>query len=147
MIAPSLVEAIGAPICRVRCIHYVFNGQSDTDFGPVELTIGERTFLFDNEPDGDSLRVSQEAWVDPFSEPLTEQNRAFIETSGKWTAFDVSAEGSWTQLIGERLSAVEPVMDDAEKTTGVVLRTEHGGMLRLGVMADELFVDGLINPG
>jgi hypothetical protein len=146
MIFPSLVEAIGAPIRRVRRVFYVFKGQPDTDFGPIELTIGERTFLFDNEPDGDSLRVRQEVWLDPFSEPLAMEKRAFVEASGKWTAFDVSTDPSWARLIGEPLIGVEPVVSDAGKTTGIVLRTEHGGVLRLGVMADELFVDGLVAP-
>jgi len=134
------------PIRRVRRIHYVYNGRPDTDFGPVELTIGERSFLFENGADGESLRVTETAWADPFAEPLSTENREFVERSGKWTAFDVSTVGRWAKLIGEPLSDVEAITDDGGKTTGVVLRTEHGGVLRLGVMADELFVDGLVTP-
>jgi len=58
----------------------------------------------------------------------------------------VSTVGRWAKLIGDPLSDVEAITDDAGKTTGVVLRTERGGALRLSVMADELFVDGLVTP-
>jgi hypothetical protein len=146
VIPPSLIDAVGTPIRRARRIHYVYNGRPDTDFGPVELTIGERHFLFDNEADGESLRVTETTWADPFPEPLRTENREFVQRSGKWTAFDVSSVGGWAKLIGEPLSDVEAITDDGGKTTGIVLRTEHGGALRLGVMADELFVDGLVIP-
>jgi hypothetical protein len=46
----------------------------------------------------------------------------------------------------ESLSGIESITNDADKTTGIVLRTQHGGALRLGVMADDLFVDGLVTP-
>jgi hypothetical protein len=146
VVPPSLIDAVGTPIRRVRRIHYVYNGRPDTDFGPVELTIGERPFLFDNEADGESLRVTETAWADPFPEPLSTENREFVQRFGKWTAFDVSALGRWAKLIGQALSDVEGITDDGGKTTGIVLRTQHGCALRLGVMADELFVDGLVTP-
>lgn len=130
----------------MRHIHYVCNGRPDTDFGPVELTIGERPFLFDNEADGESLRVTETAWSDPFAEPLSTENREFVERSGKWTAFDISALGRWAKLIGEPLSDVEAITDPGGKTTGIVLRTEHGGSLRVGAMVDGLFVDGSVTP-
>ena len=146
MIVPTLAEAVGSPIRRVRRIHYVHDGQADTDFGPVELTIGQRVFLFDNESDGDSLRVTEAAWVDPFSEPLSPENRQFVREHGKWTAFDQSTEDDWARFIGDPLRDVETVTNDVGKTIGIILRTERGGVLRLGVLADELFVDGLVAP-
>jgi hypothetical protein len=147
VVPESLIRAVGTPIRRVRRMHYVFNDQPDTDFGPIELTLGEQPFLFDNEPDGESLRITDAAWIDPFAEPLSAENREFVARSGKWTALDVSTAKAWAGLIGEVLSEVEPIMDSAHKMTGIILRTEHGGVLRLGVMADELFLDGLVTPG
>lgn len=55
--------------------------------------------------------------------------------------------GQWATLIGEQLSDVTPITNAAGKTTGIVIRTEHGGVVRLGVLADELFLDGLAIPG
>jgi hypothetical protein len=146
VVPPSLTSAVGAAVQCVRRVHYVFNGRPDTDFGPVELTIGERVFLFDNAPDGESLRIIEHAWHDPFREPLSEENREFVERSGKWTAFDVSTLGPWAKLIGEPLADVEPITNEDGKTTGILLRTTHGGLIRLGVMADELFLDELVAP-
>jgi hypothetical protein len=146
VVPPSLIDAVGTPIRRVCRIHYVYNGRPDTDFGPVELTIGERPILFDTGADRESLHVTETAWADPFREPLSTESREFVERSGKWTAFDVSTLGRWAKLIGEPLSDVEAITDDGGKTTGIVLWTEHGGALRLGVMADELFVDGPVTP-
>src|SRR3954447_12114083 len=66
VVPESLIRAIGTPIRRVRRMHYVFNDKPDTDFGPIELTLGEQLFLFDNKPDGESLRITEAAWTDPF---------------------------------------------------------------------------------
>lgn len=146
VVPPSLIDAVGTPIRRVRRIHYVYDGRPDTDFGPIELTLGDHFFLLDSDSDGESLRVAETAWVDPFSEPLSPENRVFVQQSGKWAAFDVSTLDRWAKLIGEPLSDVEAISNDAGKTTGVVLRTAHGGALRLAVIADELFVDGMATP-
>lgn len=146
MVPPSLTSAVGATVQCARRVHYVFNGRPDTDFGPVELTIGEQVFLFDNAPDGESLRIIEHPWHDPFREPLSEENKEFVERSGKWTAFDVSTLGPWAKLIGEPLADVEPITNEDGKMTGILLRTTHGGLIRLGVMADELFLDELVAP-
>lgn len=91
----SLTDVIGSRITRVRRVQYVYRGVPDTDFGPFELTFGARVVLLDNASDGEELRVRTEPWEDPFVEPLSEENRAFVETSGKWTAFDVSTVGAF----------------------------------------------------
>jgi hypothetical protein len=87
-----------------------------------------------------------EAWEDPFAEPLSDENRDFVEKSGKWTAFDVSAEGAFATFIGDVLDTVEPVLAGSGKVTGIILRTGRGGVVRVGVEADDLFVNELI-PG
>lgn len=146
VIPQSLANAVGATLQHVRRIHYVFDGRPDTDFGPVEITVGEQVFLFDSGPDGESLRIEEGPWQDPFSEPLSEENREFVDQPGKWTAFDVSTLGLWARLVGEPLADVEAVTNVDGKMTGILLRTRHGGLVRLGVMADELFLDGLVAP-
>lgn len=100
--------------------------------------------LLDNAADGQTLRVRKQAWEDPFAEPLSAGNRAFVEKSGKWTAFDVSAEGSFAAFIGDVLGSVEPVAAEDGAVTGVVLRTRSGGVIRVDAEADELFVSQLI---
>lgn len=66
--------------------------------------------LLGNAADGETLRVQMEAWEDPFAGPLSDENRDFVEKSGKWTAFDVSAEGVFAMFIGDVLDTVEPVL-------------------------------------
>ena len=117
-----------------------------TDFGPLELTFGNRSILFDNAADGETLRVRATAWEDPFAEPLSAGNRAFVEQSGKWVAFDVPAVGAFATFIGDVLASAEPVLGESGHLTGVILRTDGGGVLRVDVEADELFLTG-VTPG
>jgi hypothetical protein len=141
----SLTDVIGSYITRVRRVHYVYRGVPDTDFGPLELTFdGGRVVLLDNAADGETLRVWTEPWEDPFAGPLSEENRAFVETSGKWTAFDISAVGAFAAFIGDVLASVEPVLAGTGKVTGMILRTSGGGVIRVDVEADELFLNEVI---
>ena len=86
------------------------------------------------------------AWEDPFAGPLSAENRAFVEQSGKWAAFDVSAVGAFATFIGDVLASAEPVLGESGHPTGVILRTGGGGVLRVDVEADELFLNEVI-PG
>jgi hypothetical protein len=38
-----------------------------------------------------------------------------VERSGKWAAFDVSAQGAFATLIGDTLASVEPVLTEPGK--------------------------------
>lgn len=142
----SLTDVIGSRITRVRRVHYVYRGVPDTDFGPLELTFGDRVVLLDNASDGEELRIRTEPWEDPFVEPLSEEDRAFVETSGKWTVFDVSTAGAFASFTGDVLTSVEPVLAGTGKVTGMILRTSGGGVVRVDVEADELFLNEVI-PG
>jgi hypothetical protein len=140
-VVESLKSAVGQPVRRVRRIHYTFDGVADTDFGPVELTVGKRVFLIDNASDGDSLRVLAEEWHDPFAEPMSPENREFVAKSGKWTAYDVSGDPEFAAFTGDLLQSVEPFSNSDGKVTGVALRTAGGGTVRLDVIADELYLN------
>lgn len=142
-----LAAAIGSPITRVRRVHYVYRGVPDTDFGPLELTFGRDTILLDGAADGETLRVCTTKWEDPFAGPLSDQNEAFVERAGKWTAFDVSGAGALATLIGDVLASVEPVLGESGNVTGMILRTGRGGVIRVDVEADELFLNQVIPAG
>lgn len=142
-----LRKVTGLPLAQVRRIHYTVNGTPDTDFGPMELTIGDRVFLIDNASDGEALRILTEAWHDPFAEPLSAVNREFVARSGKWCAYDVSGECEFSSLMGELLESVDPIFNSAGKITGLVLRTSRGGLVRLEVAADELYLTDIRAAG
>jgi hypothetical protein len=77
---------------------------------------------------------------------LSEEKRAFVGKSGKWAAFGVSAEAAFATVIGDVLATAEPVYADPGTMTGVILRTGSGGVVRVDVEADELFVNEVV-PG
>lgn len=139
-----LTDAIGSRIKRIRRIHYVYRGVPDTEFGPLELTFDSGVLLLEVAADGEALRVCTDAWQDPFAGPLSEENRAFVEQSGKWAAFDISAQGAFATLIDDTVASVEPVLAVPGKVTGMILRTGSGGVIRVDVEADELFLNEMI---
>jgi hypothetical protein len=138
-----LTGLIGARITRVRRIHYVCRGMPNTGCGPLELTFGGRVILLDGAADGEAPRVSTQAWPDPFAGPLSDENRAYADKSGQWTAFDVSAQGALAPFTGHVLASVEAVLADSGKVTGVILRTGGGGIIRVDVEADEVFLNAV----
>jgi hypothetical protein len=94
-------------------------------------------------PDGESLAIRRSRWKDPFAEPLSLENRAFVERSGKWTAFDVSNDPLYRELVGQAVSSVEPLLTQTGKVKGATLFTS-GGALRSEVEADDLKVDVIV---
>jgi len=74
---------------------------------------------------GDELgavqRVVVGSWVDPFREPLSEENRAYVESHGKWTAFDTSATPEMAPLVEQIVRRVLPIRDQAGLRRGVQL--------------------------
>ncbi len=59
----------------------------------------------------------------PVPAALTPENEAFVRTSGKWTAFDVSAVPPYSTLVSGVVAGVQP-MTAAGKIVGVRLVTE-----------------------
>jgi len=125
-------------VTRVRRVFYVFGDEVDRDSGPVELTFSDGTaVLFDAGADGEALAVRCGEWDDPFAEPLSEENRAFVRDHGKWTAFDVTTEDPPARLVGNPITAYDETRTAAGKLTGVTL---HSPAVRLSIetRADEL---------
>jgi hypothetical protein len=100
----------GSVIQRIQRIRYVFKGNVTSDEGPIEISFADGSIVWlDAGPDGEALRIMTAAWIDYFAEPLSIENRKFVEQSGKWTAFDVSAENPYSRFIGERIVQVIPI--------------------------------------
>lgn len=106
----ALVDGlVGRRVIRIRRVHYVKPDQKTGATGPIEFTfVDAELVLIDVGPDGDGLRLSTGAWHDPFVEPLSAENRAYVEEVGKWTAFDVTADELYASLIGEAVRWVHP---------------------------------------
>jgi hypothetical protein len=122
MNVPKLMESKrGSRITGVRRVRHVFEGSVDDEHGPLELTFDDLSVLrLDAGADGERLRVDTSEWVDPFLEPLSDENRQFVLTSGKWSAFDASEEMPYAATIGQRIWEVRLVTLTNRKIVGVV---------------------------
>jgi len=137
----ALSELPGRVIRKVQRILYVLRGTITAESGPIEITFTDGlTVLLDAAPDGEALAVKPSAWTDHFAEPLSVENRKFVERSGKWTAFDVSGQPPYSDLITEEVGEVIPVGTLGNKIKGVTIKTTHC-TVHVEVEADEVSVD------
>ncbi|WP_446663586.1 hypothetical protein [Flexivirga sp. B27] len=133
-------ECVGQRVSAMRRVRYMYQGAVFSEHGILELSFGRRTSLWmDSGHDGEKLRVCRGRWIDPFAEPLSAENREFVRTSGKWTAFDIDAEDDLGQLIGRSLDRVEPMWMFMGKLVGVRLTFGPSTVVVLSE-ADELHV-------
>ena len=141
MLEGCLDNVLSSKLARVRRVNYVEpTGHFNAAEGPIELTFdGGFTLRLESGADGESLRVSVGEWVDPFAEPLSAENREFVEASGKRTVFDVSELEGYKLLIGQRVENFS-LMTRARKIVGVRLLIGPAA-LTAEVGADELLVE------
>jgi hypothetical protein len=128
----------GREIVRVRRVNYVNpDGTRDISRGPIEVTFHDDVVLrLESGSDGASIRLRVGEWRDPFAEPLSADNRDFVQSSGKWDVFDVSSDPDYRTLIGKTIGTINLLtLNDrivgAELAVGSVL-------VRAEVKADEL---------
>jgi hypothetical protein len=133
-------ELVGKTIRRVRRVHYVDpSGEPDIGSGFIELSSDDGfVALFDSGADGESIRGEAREWVDPFTEPLTDENREFVRRHGKWTVFDRSGAAGYAQVVGNTVVAVH-LTHAAEKVVGLDIMLDRC-FVSLEVRADELRV-------
>lgn len=62
----------------------------------------------------------------------------YVEQYGRLTAFDVSEELPYRQLIGQAAKSIEPLRDQAGEVMGVQLAIDHA-VRRAWVDSDEFF--------
>lgn len=128
-------------ISKVQRILYVLRGTVAAEKGAIEITFRDGyTVFLDAASDGETLAVKPFAWIDRFTEPLSLENRKFVEQSGKWTAFDVSGQPPYSHLIAEPVREVTPIRTPDNKVKGATIRSANG-TINVEVEADEVFVD------
>jgi hypothetical protein len=136
---------LGSSVSRIRRLLYVRKGDVNEKAGPLELAFDDASvFLLDGGSDGESLTADQGAWIDPFQDPLSEDNKRFVLESGKWTAFDVSDRPPYSRFIGSELRSVQPITQPSGKVVGARL-VFATGTISVRVSADEFLVD--VNTG
>jgi hypothetical protein len=119
----DLTALVGQRISHIRRVLYVGPDGHIGSTGAIELSCASgKVVVLDSGADGESIRVSDRPWEDPLGAPLSPQNRAWVDKAGKWAAFDVSGDPRYSPLVGELVTAVEPISEDTT-ITGVVIRT------------------------
>jgi hypothetical protein len=127
-----------ARVCRLR--YQIGDRVTSRDDGSVELVFASGAILLcESGSDGDSVRVRDTAWVDPFAGPLSPENEEFVRTSGKWVRHDVSDEPPFAELINRKVFDIAPMTGSTGKTYGLLVNVS-GSLLALYANADELHV-------
>ena len=99
--AAAAKKLLGRNIVRVDRILYVHEGRIAPKDGALELQLDDGSvLLLEAAADGETLSVSDGAWVDPFDGKLDHENQTFVAESGKWTRVAVSEEPLFSTLIG-----------------------------------------------
>jgi hypothetical protein len=138
----DMATYVGDTISRVSRIRHQVGDDvvSGSDEGPVEIKFGHGTTLYgESGADGETIRVKDTPWVDPFAGPLSPENEEFVRTSGKWIKQDVSDEQPFAKLIDRRVADIAPIAGITGKQYGLVLNVS-GYLLALYVNGDELYV-------
>lgn len=136
-----LSDSAGKTLVGVRRVLFVHHGAVKDGTGPLELTFdGGTSVLLEAGGDGESLSVVAGIWLDAFEEPLTDENRRFVEKSGKWKAFDMTTHAPYSRAVGHQLRQVDYVRSPPDKVVGVTLQLDDV-VIRASVDADELIVD------
>jgi hypothetical protein len=139
----ELVKFVGETVTRVCRLRYqVGDRVTSRDDGSVELVFASgATLLCESGSDGDSLRVRDTAWVDPFAGPLSPENEEFVRTSGKWVRHDVSDEPPFHEMINQKIFDIAPMTGIRKdiRVAGELVRP----LLAFYAIADELHVRSL----
>ena len=138
---PAFVDLAGAVVASIRRLHYVYLDRIDRRKGPIEFAFRDgRVLRLDAGPDGEALAVFTVPWVDPFRSPLSPENAEFVAQSGKWEAFDVSADYPSSDLILSPVTEFVPIRTPRGKLVGVVVVTPAGSLKIETHGADEIWV-------
>lgn len=117
-------KLVGRTVVRIDRAFYETDGVIHPGDGPLEVQLDDgAVLLFDGGADGESLRVENSPWVDPFEGQLTPENAQFVAESGKWTRVPVSKDAPYCELIGATVEAVEVLENEFGREAGLGIET------------------------
>ena len=139
-LADRLGPMVEQRLQRIRRMHFTLGGAVERGNGAVELTFERKNpIMLAVGADGESLRIVDGAWVDPFAPPLSDENEQWIATHGKWDVFDASEEPEYSGIVGGSLSAFWSLKTRVDRLCGVRLHFTNG-TLDVVCNGDEVFV-------
>jgi hypothetical protein len=135
----ALEGVVGKRLVTANRIAYEFDGAVDVSCGALELRFegGEIVFLR-CAADGERMMLEQVAWHDPFAAPLSPDNEAFVQNSGKYIRVDTAAAPP-SLTIGDELSRYALIRNRFGTCAGVRLEFVRRPV-RFLVQCDEAYV-------
>ena len=130
-------ELVGRKIERIKRLHYASQGETNTSDGAIELTFADGSVIMCDTAADWTLQFFGAAWVDPFPEPISDEERSYMDRYGKWVVADVTDQAPYRALVGETISQVIPQFNDLLELSGLVIRTDTA-VLDLQMWAGEL---------
>ncbi|WP_159398002.1 hypothetical protein [Sorangium cellulosum] len=116
----SLKSLSGKCLRAVARIFFEHGGQIEAGDGALELYLDDGSvFFLDGSADGERLRVQDAPWVDPFQPPISDENRLYIEQSGKWSRVEQSDDPKFSGLIGKVIASVKVLVNEFGREAGV----------------------------
>jgi hypothetical protein len=137
-----LERIVGRQLVSASRIVYEFDGVVDVSCGDLELSFeGGEIVSLQCAADGERLTLAPVAWQDPFAPPLSPENEAFVQESGKYIRVDTNTAPP--QLpVGCRLSRYVLIRNRFGTPAGVQLEFA-GSAVRFLVECDEAYVMGM----
>ncbi|WP_437525285.1 hypothetical protein WME79_37950 [Sorangium sp. So ce726] len=130
----------GRRLRAVARILFEHGGKFESGDGPLELYLDDGTVvLFDGSADGESLRVQDSPWVDPFEPPISDENRLYIEQSGKWSRVEQSMVPMFASLLGEVICSVTVLKNEFGRDAGIQISIGETNLWFV-VVGDECYV-------
>jgi hypothetical protein len=124
-VCTSLRRLVGRRVVRIDRVLFEAEGAIEGDDGPIEIELAEgHVVLLDGATDGESIRVRETPWEDPFPEPLTAENRAFVAESGRWIRVLSSGEQNYSELVGAPITGVQVLENEFGRIAGAAIETE-----------------------
>jgi hypothetical protein len=135
-----LIQAVlGRTVTGLSRVLYDVRGVIEPSDGALEVQLDGFVVLLDSAADGDRLRVDDQPWNDPFDEPLSRENRSFVESHGRWRRIDCSPAEPYSELVGRAVTEVALLENPFRRVAGVRLSAE-GRSLWFVIEGDECHV-------
>ena len=135
----ALEHVVGKRLVGASRIVYEHDGATDVSCGDLEIAFSEgEVVLLGVAGDGERLRVQEGAWRDPFAPPLSPENEAFVQRSGKHIRLSALAVAP-TLPVGDIFVRYLPIRNRFGTLAGVRL-VFAGSAVRFLVECDEAYV-------
>lgn len=127
--------ALGHRLVKANRIFFEIQGQLDKSVGALELEFDNCCLYLHGASDGETLLVDNKSWQDPFKEPLSPENHAFIKKYGKYAKISTNS----FEIMGKVLTQFCLIQNQFGTIAGLELVFENSSIVFL-VDCDEYYV-------